>query len=269
MSSMTLPTRGLVGLLEDVVLTTLDKKMEVPHLSAVLLHTARGPWQIPVEDAEDDGGEPLFDEVTSDLLIGSTTCLSMIGQGHTACTGSLHRPVLISRLDADAVIDVFKPLVSGRLPKTVTHQTVLTLSAGSLIVSEDPTQVPGGVSVSLAVMDLDPFPRNIGELLAPDPTAKVVIDKQEVPSSYGTGLDGDHLNVLAKVARRRKMPIAFYRSHQRHRIVVTIGQAYRAVLVSIPLKEDDSQHTGPLVEVFTPDLPARSKDAETKPLVSA
>lgn len=228
MSSLKLPTRGLVAVLEDAVLTTADPKMELPHLTAVLLHTARGNWQVKVEDAEDDDGEPLFDDVPSDLLVASSTTLAMIGQTHTACSGSLHKPALVSRMDAEAIVDVFKPLISKRLPKTVTHQTVISVSGGTMIVSEDPNQVPDGVSVTLTPMDLDPFPRNIATLLQVDPKESVVVDGNEVPPSYGTGFEWLYMETLAKIAKRRKMPIAVYRYHQAGRIRVEIGGSYTA-----------------------------------------
>lgn len=271
MSSIKLPTRGLVGLLEDAVLTTADPKMEIPHLTAVLLHTAKGTWNIPVEDAEEDDGTPLFESVPSQLLVASSTSLSMIGQAHTMCTERLHKPLLVSKMDCEAVIDVFKPLISKRLPKTVTHTTVITYSGGTVIVAEDPDQVPDGVSVTLTAMDLDPYPRNIADLLNVDPHVPVVVDGQEIPASYGTGLDTKLVDVLGKVSKRRKMPVAMYRHHQRGRIVVEIGEAYRAVLMPVPLKEDTGQHAEPQIEVFTPPLPKR-EDAtkpQTEPLVPA
>jgi hypothetical protein len=271
MSSIKLPTRGLVGLLEDAVLTTADPKMELPHLSAVLLHTAKGTWDIPVEDAEEDDGEPLFESVPSDLLVASSTSLSMIGQAHTMCLGRLHKPVLVSTLDVESIIKVFKPLVSKRLPKTVTHTTVITYSGGTVIVAEDPDQVPDGKSLTLAAMDVDPYPRNIADLLNVDPKELVVVDGEAVPASYGTGLDPKHVDALGKISKRRKMTVAVYRHHQRGRMVVGIGSSYRAVLMPYPLKEDTGQHLEPQVEVFTPPLPKREKPSEqqTEPLVPA
>jgi hypothetical protein len=271
MSSTTLPTRYLVGLLEDAVLTTADPKMELPHLAAVLLGTDRGNWRIPVEsDATDADDEPLFDDVTSDLLVGWSTNLGMVAQVHTACQGQLHKPILISRMDADAIVDVFKPLVSKRLPKTVTHQTLITASGGTVIVSEDPNQVPGGVSVTVTAMDLDPYPRNIAAMFDINPDQPVIIDTKEVPRSYGTGFEFSQLEVLAKVAKRRKMPIAMYQHHQRARIRVEIGEAYTVILQPLPLNEDNGQQHDPLIEVFTPDLPKKEALVKNQePLVSA
>lgn len=263
MSTITIPTRDLVGLLEDAVLTAADKKKERAALMSVLLHTDSGLWPIAV-DGTDDDGDPLFDEVPSDLLVATSSNMTMVGQAHTACSGQLHKPVLISLLDADAVIDVFKPLVAGRLPKTVTHETVITVSAGTLIVSENPNQIPGGKSVTATVMELDDFPRNLTDVLQPDPKAPVTLNGHDVAPSYGTGLDGDDVGILAKVARRRKMHIVLYRSHQSHRLVATIGQAYRAVMMPLGLK--DGEGAEPLVDVFTPDLPARH---QLEPLATA
>jgi hypothetical protein len=270
MSSITLPTRGLVGLLEDAILTTADPKMELPHLTAVLLHTDHGDWDMTVDpDDATEGNAALIESVPSKLLVASSTNLAMIGQCHTPCSGTLRKPVLVSHLDAEAVIDVFKPLITKRLPKTVTHQSVITCSGETVIVSEDPNQVPGGVSVSLTALDVEPFPRNIADLMAPNPQRPVVVDGREVPPSYGTGLDGAHLTVLGKVAKRRCMPIAMYRHHQRSQIVVEIGAAYRAVVMPLPLREDEGQDEGPQVVVFRPDLPERKDSVVTEPMVPA
>jgi len=257
MSTTILPTRHLVAVLRDAALTTLDPKMELPHLSAVLLHTDRGPWQIPVDDAKDDDGAQLFDEVQSDLLVGTSTMISMVAQVHASCTGQLHRPVLISAMDADAVVDVFTPLVSKRLPRTVTHRTVITYDGEILTIAEDPEQVPDGVKLTLTAMDLDTVPRNLTELLDVDFSKPVVVDGNEVPALLGTGWEAAHLGVLSKVAGRRKMPVGVYRSHQRQRIVVEIGAAYRAVVSPFPLKTDNAQDREPQVELYHPDLPAR------------
>lgn len=264
MSSITLPTRGLVGLLEDLSLTAADPKMELPHLTAVLLHTAKGDFEVP--QGKSDDGEPLFETVPSDLLVATSTCLSMIGQGHTACTGRLHKPALIDLLDIESVIKVFKPLITKRLPKGVIHQSVVTLSTSNLIVSEDPDLVPGGKSVSMTVLDSDPFPRNTADLLEVDPERPVVVDGRSVPVEYGTGLGTDFFTIVGKIAARRDMTPAVYRHHQQARIVVEVGGAYRAVVMPVPLQED--RWDGPVVEVFSPPLPPRPVPVETAPLVS-
>lgn len=269
MSTITLPTRFLVRLLEDASLTTLDPKNELPHLSAVLLHTDRSSWAFEVEGAKDDDGGPLFDDATSDLLIGTSTMVSMVAQTHVPCTGQLHRSILIAEQDCASVISVFKPLVTTRLPKTVTHQTVITYTGETVIISEDPHQVPRAKSLTVSAMDLDPFPRNIADLLETDPSKPVLVDGKEIPASYGTGWEGIHLEVLGKVAKRRKAPLRVYRHHQKAPMVAEIGRAYRAVLQPWPLKDENDEYTESSIEVFGPDLPPRKEADTTQPLVPA
>lgn len=261
-----MPTRGLVALLEDAVLTTVDPKMELPHLDAVLLHTDHGPWQVPVDKDETDG-DALFEEVTTDLLVASSTSRSVVSQCHTMCTGRLHKPILVSRLDAEALIDVFKPLVSKRLPRTVTHEVVITYTGETVIVAEDPKLVGDGMSVTLTALGLDDFPRNIAEMLQVEPKT-VVIDGKEIAPTFATGLSSHQLDVLVKVSKRRKMPIAQYRYHQRQRVRFDIGSAYSVVVVPLPLK-DDGTDVEPQVEVFTPELPQRPAVTQTQPLTPA
>lgn len=268
MSSVTLPTRGLVGMLEDAVLTTADPKLELSHLSAVLLDTAHGDWAFPAEEQDPDADEPLFQHAATDLLVASSTNVAMLAQVHTPCTGRLHKPILMSRMDAAAVIKVFKPLITARLPKPMIHQTVITYTGQTVIVSEDPAQVPGGKSVTMSALDLEEFPRNVADLLEVDPTKPVKVGSRVVPPSYGTGYEGVYFEVLAKVAKRRKMIARVYWYHQSGRVRAEIGGAYTAVMVPVPLP-DPVQYDEPQVPVFAPNLPQRAKDTATEPLVPA
>jgi hypothetical protein len=249
MSTITLPTHSLVGLLSDVSLTA-GSDPEIPLLRTVLLHTDRGEVMTTTGRAEE---EPLIDVVPSDLLIGtSTDGVSMISQAHTACEGLFHRPLLISVPDVKAIVDVFKG-------KEVATQTQLETTGDHLMVSEDPRLAPGGVVVTVPVLDLlEDYPTHLPGLMQPDP--HVVVEDGHgavIDPSYGTGMDTTVFDVIAKVGKRRKMLPAWYRHHQRKGVVVEIGSMWRALFMPSKLDEDSGQHLGPQVRVFSPDLPVQ------------
>jgi hypothetical protein len=252
MSELTVPTRMFLGLLTDLALTACDDP-ELPTLRAVLLHTDRGEWATDV--ADDEGSEPLIDVVPSDLLIGTSTDRHSVGQAHTPCEGSLHRPVLVSLADVKAVVSAFKPLVTS-LGKEATHRVVLGLEGDTLTVVEDPTQVPRGLEVSFPTLDADNFP-SVALYMQPDPTMPVPGPDGHtvIEPSYGTGLHPKYLEVFGKVGKRRGMPVAVYRHHQHRPVVVEIGSAYRVVVSPSKLDEDAGQQLGPVVRVFTPPAP--------------
>jgi hypothetical protein len=265
MSTLTLPTRGLVGLLEDLRLTA-GKDPELPFLASVLLHSDRGDWEMPVDDKDEDADttEPLIEVIETNLLVATSTSGKMLGQGHTWCDGNLARPILVAAKDVKAILDVFKPLVTS-LSKATIHRTVLTLSGEMLRVSEDPKQVPRGKSVVLTTLDLNDYPRNIAPLLDPETGTEHKRDGKVIPRSYGTGINYDHLAIIGKIAKRRRMPIAWYEEHQNKGIVITIGSAYRAVFQPLTLDEENEQHLEPQVDVFDPPLPERKTPVEALP----
>ncbi|HEY2763375.1 MAG TPA: hypothetical protein VGJ13_05095 [Pseudonocardiaceae bacterium] len=261
MSTATIPTRNFVGLLADATLTASDDP-ELPALCAVLLHSDRGEWTVQETDP-DDRSTALIDVITSDLLIATSTDRYALGQAHEHCEGQLHKPVVVSLTDAKAVIAAFKPLVHS-LGKETTHHVVLTLEGDTLTVAEDPKQVPDGFSVSFSVAyAYEEFPR-FADLMTPD-TAKTVTDDdgRAVAPSYGTGFEPTRLWAFVQVGKRRKMLVAMYRHHQTRAVVIEVGSAYRGVLMPYRLDEKTGQQNGPLVRVFTPDLPERpTQDAD-------
>lgn len=260
MSIITLPTRELVGLLTDTVLTA-GTDPDSPVLATALLDCDHGEVAVPVSA---NGTGPLADTEPSDLLVAtSTDGQSMAGQAHTACAGRLHKPVLISTEDAQKLIKVFKTFKSllGVGGERTTHQTQLEIVGDALVVSEDPRQVPGGVSVTVPTLDTGDYPQTVPVFMQPDVAAPVVVDGAPVEPSYGTGMSFGHLEVTGKVGKRRKAPVALYRHHQRRGIVVEIGSMYRAVFMPAKLNEGEGQHLEPQVPVFTPRLAVSSKSA--------
>lgn len=264
MSVLTIETRGLVGLLTDV-LRTAGEEPEIPQWHAVLLHTDRGPWQIAGErdsdDPDDDTG--LFTEITTDLLVGSSVNGTAVGQSHHQCSGTLRVPVLISVPSATAIVAAFKPLIAkSSLPKTTTHRVEVRLDPGSMTldVSEDPELVHDGRTVSvplLAEEHAEKFPRKLLGMLTPDRTLPV-----DEPRSYGLGVRTENLEVLTAVSKRRKMPVAWYSHHQHRRVLVTVGRYYRVVFLPVELDEKEDQYNEPLAAVYDPGLPETGEDAE-------
>lgn len=263
MSTITLPTRMLVSLLDDLLLTA-GKDPDLPHVLGVLLHTAHGEF---VLDLPPDGDEqPLFSSMKDmTLLVGTSTDAYAVAQAHAPATpsvtgGGWTGAAFVSSSDARAVVAAFKPLI-GTLGREVTHNTVLDLAAGRLTVSEDPTQVPDGLSMWFLVGDGSEFPA-AGRVLSPDPTVQETgLDGEIIPPSYGSGLPARYVEIFGKVGKRRQMPLAVYRHHQHAPIVVEVGASYRAVVKPLPLDEESGQHHAPMIRVFDP--PRRERKLET------
>ncbi|MCA1695667.1 MAG: hypothetical protein LC749_13585 [Actinobacteria bacterium] len=261
MSTVEVATRHLVGLLQDLLRTAAKEKLS-PGLSGVLLHSDHADIQI--ESTDDEGGAPLIEEAPSDVLIGTSTTTRICGQAHVPCVGRFHRLVLVSSRDADAIVDVFGPLVKSMGSET--HLTEMVLSGDTLTVSEDPDQVPGGNVLSVHVMDTEGFPTGVAAAMEPDPHAVVkVADKHGgeplvIPASYGTGVFHEHLAAVAAISKRRKMPIRWYRSHQRRGMVVEVGAWYRALLSPVPLDSETDEELRPQVPVFPPPFSAKDGD---------
>lgn len=257
MSTLTLPTRDWVGLLEDTVLTA-GSDPDTPHLAAVLLHCDTADVVVLGSPGEIEHGPVLVATSTDDQ--------SMAAQAHTACVGQLHKPVLVATEDVKALIKVFKPLIGSG--KTTTRQVQLEVTGEFLTVSEAPDQVPDGISVTVPTLDLADYPRTVPTLLQPDPKGLVLVDGQAVAPSYGTGNGFGHLEIFAKIGKRRKMQVRFYRHHQRRPVVVEIGSMYHAAFLPGAL-DDEEQYAEPQVPVFTPRLPAPVVKGEAaRPLAS-
>ena len=261
MSTITIATRQLVGLLSDLLLTA-STDPERPEVMGVLLHTAAGEF---IPDLPPSDETPLIDAIEMDLLVGtSTDMLRVIAQAHAPRdAGNLAgwlRPVFIADSDATAVVTEFKKR-QGRLGKEVTHKCELNLSGDVLTVREDPTQVPGGLKISFQVGDGATFP-TVADRMRPDPTIQETgWDGEIIPPSYGTGLRQPYVEAFAKVSKRRVMPIAMYCHHQSAPIVVEIGSSYRAVMRPCKLDEESGQHQAPTVRVFEPPRREQKLDA--------
>jgi hypothetical protein len=259
-SGLTLSTREFTGLLTDAVLTACPAPDEYPHLATVLLDTDHADVLITSED--DGDGEALIDTVPSDVLIAtSTNGFDMVGQGHTPCEGRLHRSVLISVQDAQSLIRTFT--AKGKTaPKGVPHKTYIEITGETLTVSEAMLSRSRGISMVVPIIDAEDYPASVAQSLDPDPGVEVLDDKkQSIPPSYGSGLSADFLDIVAKVANRRKMLPAIYRCHHRRPVVVEVGSMWHASFGAAKLDEENGQHLGPQVRVFEPRLPAKKNKA--------
>lgn len=264
MTGVTLMTRDFVGLLTDAVLTASGEPDEFPVLATVLLDTGHADVLVTSED--DGDGETLIDTVPSDVLIAtSTNGFDMVSQGHCPCEGRLHRVVLISVQDAGSLIKTFT--AKGKsAPKGVPHQTRVEITGDTLTVQEGLSYGARGVSMVVPVMDVEDYPSGVARSLDPDPGIEVLDEnKKPIPPSYGAGIRGDFLEIIAKVAKRRKMTPACYRAHQRRPLVVEVGSMWRAAFGAAKLDEENGQHYGPQVRVFEPRLPEK-KQTTTPPL---
>jgi hypothetical protein len=269
MSRLTMSTRHLVGMMQDAALTA-SKEPLFPEICSVLLHSTRA--EIPLEDAhpggeDDDDTGTLIDYATTDVLVATSSDRTIIGQSYAPCTGQFHQLVLITAAGAKAIVQVFDPLRKAAA-KTAGHEVVLELSGGVLVVRENPAKVQSPVSLTLDVLDeeIDSFP-HFDTAMQPDPGAEVKRDGKVVPATYGVGLDPNHLATLARVSKRRKMPIAWYGFHQLRPVVVTVGSWYRAAVLPASHELEDEQLAGPQVPVFSPEWPTRSAE-QSPPLVS-
>jgi hypothetical protein len=258
-STLNLSTREFVGLLTDTTLTAGQDMEYFPALATVLLDTDRG--EVTVTELSEDGNEPLIDVIESDVLVGtSTNGASMIGQAHTACEGQLHRPVLISAVDARMIYTALKE--KSRAPRVE-----LELSGDSLTVSEM-QKSPGRLVVSVPSMDLENYPRTVASLMCPDRFLAVVDGQgQVIEPSYGTGMSGEVFEVVGKISKRRKMVPSFYRHHHRRGVVVEVGWMWRGLFMPTRLDEENGQHLEPQVRVFVPRLPDEQDEVQTQPLV--
>lgn len=262
MSATTLATRALIGLLTDITLTAANDPDD-PTLNTVLLHGGHGTWA--PDTRSDDDEDALLDAVPSDLLVATSTDRRAAAQAHAACTGRLHRPILVTVPDVKAIVALFKPLVTS-LGRDTTHMARLTLEGETLTVAEDPLVVPDGRSVSMTVASFGPgsdYPTGVAKVLDPDPAnlPRQYRDGPPIEATRGSGLSASGLAVVASVAKRRAMPAVIYRHHQDRPLVAEVGNSYRVVLQ--PYGVDDDQQEGPQIEVFDP-LPAEGDGAEVE-----
>lgn len=258
MSVLTIATRDLVGLLTDALHTT--GTVEYPALDAVLLDTATAEVQISDEDG--DGTEGMFDTITSDVLVAtSTDAFHFISQGHAACTGRLHMPVLVSATDVENVITVFTKKAKTAPKSSNTHRCRLEISGHVLTVEEDPELRPGGTEVIMRTIDTEEYPRGLSVLMDVDPTVPYTDKGKVVPAAFGIGLPGVAYEIVGKVAKRRKMLPAQYASHHKRGVMVTVGSMWRVYLLPTGLDEEKGEHTGPLVPLFEPNLKPRDDAA--------
>lgn len=260
MSRATMSTRLLVGMCKDLV-RTASKEPLFPAINAVLLFTARG--EIPLADeAPPKGGEPdeeaLIEYGTTDVMVGTSTDRTIIAQCFAPCTGQLHRTVLITAAGAKAAYQVFEPLYKSG--GKVTHEVVLILEGDTLVIKEA-RRSGHPVSLTLEVLDdqtLENFPR-FESAMQPDPTAEVKRDKHVVAPTFGRGLEAQHLVTLGQVAKRRKMPIAWYDFHQLRPSQVTIGAWFRAAALPVTEQLEDEQLDEPTVPIWSPKWPGKSQ----------
>lgn len=266
MSRICLPTRHLVGLLADT-LPAACKDQTIPTLCSIVLHTDHGPYALPTDDHDGDRSTGLIDEVDTDLLVATATDRTLLVQAHTWCEGQLGHPLLLSVVDADAVIDLFKPLISS-LGRDTVHRVIVEQNRprALLTIREDPTQVPDGKALIVVARPADDYPRNVSTLMQPDTTATVSVLREGlrviVEPSYGTGVQATHLAIMAKVAKNRGMPLALYRHHQDRILVGTVGTSWRCAAQPARLSEDAGEYKEPPVPVFDLPLPPRGLDGE-------
>lgn len=105
MSTILVPTRQLVGLLSDLILTS-GTDPDVPATRGILLHTADGEY-LPDLPGADPDQEPLFGPSGAQLLVGTSTDFYAVGQAHAPADfggpiGWL-TPAFVSLSDAQAV----------------------------------------------------------------------------------------------------------------------------------------------------------------------
>jgi len=261
MSTVTIPTRNMVSLLQDL-LDFAGKDPDVPENRGILLHTSSGEYAMDRPGAP-DGEVPLIETMETDLLVGTATDGYAVAQAHEPCefgaTGWLD-PVFIDLLDAKVVARDFEER-RKKFGRERTHYVELTSEAGKLTVREDPMLVPGGLRMAFRVDDGSAFPRAVLELMTQDPTMPVSgKDYEVIPPSYGTGYPPAYVEALARVAGRRGMPISLYRHHQYRPAVVEVGASWRGTLPVTKLDETAGQHLAPMVRVFP--LPQRGRRLE-------
>jgi len=261
MSRLIVPTRLLVGMCKDIV-RTASREPLLAAINSVLIHTARGEIPLVDErtaDGDEEAEQALIEYGVTDVLVATSTDRKIIAQCFAPCTGQLHDLVLISAAGAKAIYQVFEPLYKAG-GKT-THEVVLVLEGGTLVIKENPTRVGNPVSLTLEVLDdtmVDKFPR-FENAMQPDPAAEVRRDKEVVAPTFGRGMEPQHLVTLGQVAKRRGMPVAWYDFHQLRATQVTIGSWYRAAALPCTEQLEDDQLNEPLVPVWVPNWPSKAK----------
>lgn len=258
MSTILVPTRQLVGLLTDLIFTS-GTDPDMPATRGILLHTAAGEY-LPDLPGADPDQDTLFGPSGAQLLVGTSTDSYAAGQAHAPATFSIPSgwlaPAFVELPDAEAVVTAFKKRINS-LGREVTHYTELSVQGGTMTVRENPAQVPGGLRMAFRVTDGSLFPKVHGRM-QPDPTVQETgRDGEVISPSYGTGFYHAYVEVFAKVAKRRQMPIALYRHHQNATVVVEIGASYRAAVKPYTLDEDHGQHLAPTVRAF--EIPRREQ----------
>lgn len=231
MSLLKIPTKQLVGLLADLILTSADEG----HPNAgVLLHSARG-YADPSEPGQ------------GDLLVGTST--TGFHCGHTWASAIGRLPVMLWRLgDAQVVLDTFKKKSRG----IKEHAVDIRRDGDHVIVAEDP-QLFGETSVSFQTLPLDDYPRDLWRVL--DGHHRLALDTDPMPR---TDLGARALTVLGKVAKRHGYPIELYRYHQRRAVLVQIGPRYRGAVWPQRWDADVAPSAGeaPSTDLYPPAMPA-------------
>jgi len=264
MSVVTLATRHLCGMLDDLALTAADDP-ELRSLHGVTLHTDVGEYAV---DVPSDGGErPLIEAFHTDLLVGTSSDRYVIAQAHAAAEFSSPagwpRAVMLGLTDVKALSADFAKRVS-LFGRKVTHRCEIELASDRLTVREDPRQVPHGLAMTVPAREANPDALAVAKLDQDGSIPVLGPDGGEVSPSIGHGYSADHLMVLAKVGVRRGMPVALYRRHQSRPVVAEVGASYRAVITAYQLDTEVGQHLGPTVRIFGIPEQSRIFDSPTE-----
>lgn len=251
MSTITMATRQLIELLSTLAHTS-STEPELHH-AGVLLHGARGRGYGP-------------ESGVTDVLVGTSTTTSEIGHYIAATGGQLHRPVLWSIDDVEAVIAAFRPKVRADKLAEVT----LTVSGREVVVAEAGQLDLGchDLKVTFTEKNLDEYPRGLWQLLSDVLINPYVADREgrELPVAARTDFAPSALGPFLKVAKTLGAPIELYRWHQHKHILVQIGHAYRGLLM--PTRWDDADTPGeglaPDAEIYPPKLPPVPPKQDTK-----
>lgn len=199
-------TKTFLQLLGDLVHTATATGTS----AGVLLHSARG---------HADPTEP----GVSDLLAGTSSTGRLVG--HTWCAAGGQLPPMLWRLgDVQAVITVFNALAKGQKEHTLDIRRDLD----EITVAEDPNLF-GETSLTFAAAPLDDYPRDLWRAMD-GYILNAVVDVGTDPAPR-TDLDPHALAALAKVAKRRCVPIRTYRVHQSRRMLLQIGDTWRGALM--------------------------------------
>ena len=263
MSWLIVETRQLVGLLSDALLTAGKDADDYPSLVTVLLDCDRA--EVEIESRED--GETLIDTIPSDVLVAtSTDGFTIASQGHIPCEGWLHHPVLLAADDVDNVVRTFTK--KGKTaPKNDIHRTKVEISGDGVTFSEQHPAVFNGTVMTIRAQDISMYPRGLERTLDPDYATDVVHHetREPIPHTTGAAIHPGSWEIIAKVAKRRKMVPVYYRRHQLQRVIVEIGSMWRASVGAFRLLDEDL-YQAPRVAVFTPRLPSKDNEAAPEPL---